>query len=329
MNQLPETLIEVIRYFADPQVCHEFAVNMRWPDGVYCPHCRREANVTHGEVSFISTRRIWKCKVCRKQFSVKVGTIFEDSPLKMDVWIVAVWLIVNAKNGISSCEVARALGITQKSAWFVLHRVRHAMHTGTFEKLSGTIEVDETYVGGLEKNKHKDKKLCAGRGTVGKSIVMGVLQRGKTAKRPNDPRISQVRVAVVPDTSSTYLQGTIRANVETGSTVYTDAHRGYRGLDQSYEHSFIDHAIKYAEGRVSTNGIENFWNLLDRAIHGTYIKPEPQHLARYVDEQAFRFNHRDGNDLTRFLQVMMQTSGKRLTYEELTQSHLENMEPAK
>ncbi len=168
-TQLPETLIEVIRYFSDPQVSHEFFTNLRWSDGVSCPHC------SCAEVSFVSTRRLWKCKGCKRQFSVKVGSLLEDSPLPLDVWIVAMWLIANAKNGISSCELARALGITQKSARFVLHRIRLAMQTGSFEKMAGTIEVDETYVGGLEKNKHKDKRQNAGRGTVGKTIVLGVL----------------------------------------------------------------------------------------------------------------------------------------------------------
>ncbi len=308
MEALPENLIEVIRYFSDPQVCHEFFTAMRWADGkVTCPRCQCE------QVSFISTRRLWKCKGCKRQFSVKVGTVLEESPLPLDKWIVTMWLICNAKNGISSCEIARSIGITQKSAWFVLHRIRHAMKTGTFEKMSGTVEVDETFVGGLEKNKHKDKKQNAGRGGVGKIVVLGVLQRAKCEKD-----VSQIRVKVIPDTTQETLHAEIKSNVTLGAEVFTDAHRGYNGLSEAFKHDFVDHAVKYAEGRVYTNGVENFWCLLDRSIHGTYIKPMPNHLERYVDEQAFRFNHRNGTDLTRFLKATMQTSGKRLTYRQLT-----------
>lgn len=274
-NRLPETLVETIRYFSDPQVCHDFAVNMRWPEGVECPHCGCD------KVGFIATRKKWNCKGCKKRFSVKVGTIFEDSPLGMDTWIVAMWLIVNAKNGSSSCEVGRVLGITQKSAWFVLHRIRLALRAGSIEKMTGT------FVGGLEKNKHKDKKQHKGRGGVGKTIVLGVLKRTEAAGK-----ISQIRVKVIPNTKQETLHSEIKSTVETGDEVFTDAHKGYRGLEDSYRHAFVDHAIEYVNKRVSTNRVENFWSLLDRMVHGTYIKPEAQHLLRYADEQAFRFNHR-------------------------------------
>ncbi len=278
----------------------------------------------------------WNCKGCRKQFSVKQGTIFEDSPIGLDKWMCAIWLVCNAKNGISSCEVARAIGVTQKSAWFLLHRIRLAMQTGTLEKMSGPVEIDETFVGGLEKNKHKDKKQHKGRGGVGKTIVLGILQRGNGTKdetgrrRKAQERIySQVQATVIKDTAQITLQTEITSRVKQGAEVFTDAYRGYNGLSESFKHSFIDHAVKYAEGRVTTNGIENFWSLFDRIVHGTYIKPEPQHLFRYMDEQTFRFNHRSGTDLTRFLQTLMQISGKRLTYEELITSHLENLGPMK
>ena len=327
-NALPQSLLEATRYFSNPDTCLNFAVSMRWPNGVACPRCGCM------EPSFISTRRIWKCKGCKRQFSVKVGTIFEDSPLGLDVWFVAMWLIVNAKNGISSYEVSRALGVTQKTAWFLLHRVRHIMKTGSLDKLEGEIEVDESFVGGLEKNKHKDKKQNAGRGGVGKQIVLGVLERGNTQKdengklRKKDERVySQIRVNIIPDTTQVTLHGEIKANVTEDAEVYTDAHRGYNGLSNDFKHAFVDHAVKYAEGKVYTNGVENFWSLLDRSIHGTYIKPEAQHLLRYVDEQAFRFNYRSGTDATRFLQTMQGIEGKRLTYDKLITSHLKYLMP--
>lgn len=315
-NTLPETLIDAIRYYSDLDVCRNLVATMRWSDGVICPYCQNKG------ANFLPSCSKWKCKVCRKVFSVKVGTIFEDSPLGLDKWFTAMWLVANAKNGISSCEVARAIGVTQKSAWFMLHRIRYAMKTGSLDKFDGTVEVDETFVGGLEKNKHKEKKLKAGRGSVGKTIVMGVLERAKTEKD-----ISKIRVAIIPNTTQGTLHGVIKHNVTLGAEVFTDAARGYNGLSEMFKHDFVDHAIEYVKGRVHTNSVENFWNLLDRGIRGTYIRPSAQHLLRYVDEQAFRFNHRSGTDLTRFLQTIRQISGKRLTYEELTQAHLQNMVP--
>lgn len=305
-TSFPENLIEAVRYYSNPDVCRDFIASLRWPNGVICPRCG------HKEVTFMASVQRWNCKGCRKQFSVKVGTIFEDSPIGLDKWLVGIWLIVNAKNGISSCEVARALGVTQKTAWFLLHRIRLAMKTGSIEKMDGTVEVDETYVGGLEKNKHKHKKLNAGRGTVGKAIVLGVLKRADSKEK-----ISKIRVKVIEDTKQETLHAELKANVQNGAEIFTDAHQGYNGLGESFQHAFVDHAVEYVRGRVHTNSVENFWNLLDRCVHGTYIKPMPQHLHRYIDEQAFRFNHRDGTDLTRFLETVMRIPGKRITYRNL------------
>jgi transposase-like protein len=307
-NSTPQTLIEAIRHFSDPEVCVRFVAELRWPEGKpVCPEC---GGMDH---SYLATRRVWKCKGCKKQFSVKVGTIFEDSPLGLDKWLAAIWLIANAKNGVSSYEIHRALGITQKSAWFVLHRIRLAMQAGTFQKMTGTTEADETYIGGKAKNMHKARRerLIQGRGAVGKSIVMGLLERHSESKP------SRVKAKVVPNAKRGTVQAEVRAHVEPGSEVFTDALRSYNGLDDQYVHDVIDHAESYVRGKVHTNGMENFWSLLKRTIHGTYIHLAPWHLDRYLDEQTMRFNEREGNDGDRFRQVTAGIAGKRLTYKTL------------
>jgi hypothetical protein len=233
----------------------------------------------------------------------------------MDKWLIAVWLIVNCKNGISSYEVARALGITQKSAWFLLHRVRLAMQTGTFRKLSGEVEVDETFIGGKARNMHKSKRerVIKGRGAVGKSIVIGVLERG------SEDAASKIRTKVIPNTRKQTVQTEVRENVEPGSLVCTDALPSYEGLAPDYVHEAVDHAVEYVRnGGVHTNGLENYWSLLKRCIRGTYVSVEPFHLFRYLDEETFRFNERKDNDGGRFAQVAGNIGGKRLTYKRLT-----------
>ncbi len=301
----PKTLLEAIRYFADLDVATEFVAALRWPDGPVCPKC----GLVDPKHYFLKARRVWKCRSCKKQFSVKVGTILEDSPLGLDKWLPAVWLIANCKNGISSYELAKDLGVQQKTAWFMLHRIRLAMQTGTFEKLSGEIEVDETYIGGKARNMHKSKRAekITGRGMSGKVAVMGLLERH-----------GKVKTQVVPDTSSRTLQVEVKRNVEPGSEVHTDALRSYRGLDAEYIHNVVDHAERYVDGHVHTNGLENFWSLLKRGIKGTYVSVEPYHLFRYLDEQAFRFNEREGQDADRFSKVAGSVAGRRLTYRQLT-----------
>ena len=305
-----KTLQEAIVYFSNEDRALEYIVQKRWPDGVTCPHCGCD------RVGFLSTRRKWKCKnkECRKQFSVKVGTIMEDSPLGLDKWLIGIWLIVNAKNGISSCEIGRALGITQKTAWFLLHRIRLAMQTGTFEKLSGEVEADETYIGQKARNMHSDKKKekIKGTGTSGKTIVLGAMQRGPKGE-------TKVKAKVIKSTDRQTMKDEIESAVEKGSTLYTDAHSGYDLLDAEYVRLVIDHAVKYVDGKITTNGIENFWTLLKRALKGTYVSVEPFHLFRYLDEQSFRYNERKGSDGDRFSTIMDQLGQKqRITYKQLT-----------
>ncbi|MDB5034781.1 MAG: unclassified family transposase [Chlorobi bacterium] len=302
-NYTPRTLQEAIVHYSNPDNALAFMIRLRWPDGITCPRC---GSCEH---SFLTTRRVWKCKGCKKQFSVKVGTIFEDSPLGLNTWLAAVWLITNAKNGVSSCEIARALGITQKSAWFVLHRIRIAMETGTIEKLKGQVEADETYIGGKYGNMHRIKRAQKeqGRGAVGKVIVMGFLERD-----------GAVRAKVVKSIKKTILHAEVRLNVEAGTELLTDNLASYEGLEPEYTHESVNHAAEqYVRGHVHTNGIENFWSLLKRTLKGTYAQVESHHLQAYLDEQILRFNLRKGTDKSRFLRVVGGVSGKRLTYKQL------------
>ncbi len=306
----PNTLIEAVKNFADLDKCNEFMSNLKWPDEkITCPKCGCD------NVAKMETRKMLRCRDCKKQFSYKVGTIFEDSPLGLDKWFVAVWCIVNAKNGISSYELHRALGVTQKSAWHMLHRIRLAMQEGCFVKLKGTIESDETFVGGKAKNMHKDVRArkITGRGPSGKAIVHGVLERG-----------GKIIAGVVGNRKRHSVQKAIRENVETNSTVYTDELKSYIGLDDEFTHAMIDHAKEYVRGDVRgdvhVNGMENFWSLLKRCINGTYISVMPWQLARYVDEQVCRFNARKLNDGQRFAEVMSRVVGRRLTYRKLCEA---------
>jgi transposase-like protein len=302
-KRLPETLLEAVRYFSDLDVCTEYVAGLRWPAGPVCPKC---GGLDH---SYLTTRRLWKCKACKRQFSVKVGTIFEDSALGLDKWLPAVWLIANSKNGISSHELGRACGMTQKSAWFVLHRIRLAMQSGSFNKLSGDIEVDETFIGGKARNMHKHirKEKITGTGGANKTAILGIRERG-----------GEIRAAVVEDTRSATLHPHIYGNVERGSNLYTDTYPTYRGLGRDFAHETVDHAEAYVVGQVHTNGLENFWSLLKRGLHGTYVSVEPFHLFRYLDERLFTYNLRDLTDFGRFTEVLRAAAGRRLTYDELT-----------
>lgn len=310
-HKAPETLSDAIRYFADPDVALQFVVQLRWPSGVHCVHCNAE------RVSYLSTRRIFKCLECRKQFSVKVGTIFEDSPLGLDKWLPCLWLLANAKNGISSYEVHRALGVTQKTAWFMLSRIRLAMQTRSFQKMSGEVEADESYIGGKRGNMSKSKrKQVKGTGFTHMAAVFGMLERKRGENH------STVRLHHVENTRKHTLEAHIRENVSTGSELFTDAHPSYKRLAElnfgdDYTHAAVDHAVTYVDGKVHTNGLENFWSLLKRSIKGTYVSVDPFHLFRYLDEQAYRFNNRAQNDFERFCGVLRGIVGKRIQYKDL------------
>jgi transposase-like protein len=303
--EIPETLYEAIHYFSIGDNAHNIMVSRRWPNGAICPHCQSK------DVTFIASRKVWQCKGCRKQFSVKVGTIFEDSPIKLDKWLSAFWLITNAKNGISSCELHRSLGVTQTTAWFMLHRIRLAIQNGTIEKMRGQVESDETFIGGKSRFMHKARKKPQS-GWKGMTPVQGLLERTAGGKA------SRVKLKVLKTTRKPEVQGNVREYVLKGSEVFTDALRSYGGLNTDYAHQVIDHAICYAKGHVHTNGLENFWCLLKRTIKGTYVNCEPFHLFRYLDEQAFRFNEREDSDKGRFMKALENIVGKRLTFAELT-----------
>ena len=306
MNNEPKTLQEAILYFADPANCRDYLVARRWPDGVTCPRCGS------GDVLFLEKYSRWHCRAKHPapQFTLKTGTIMEDSPIGLDKWLTAMWLIVNCKNGISSYEIHRDLGITQKTAWFLDHRIRLSMQDDFYGgKLSGEVEADETFIGGKSRNMHvsKRQRRITGTGGKDKTAVMGMLERG-----------GKVRTIVVPNRKKSALQTEVRKHVEAGAALYTDALPSYSGLAQDYAHAVVDHAVAYVDGRVHTNGLENFWSLLKRGINGTYVSIEPFHLFRYLDEQMYRFNNRKMTDAERFNIAVKGIVGKRLTFVELT-----------
>src|SRR6266853_2382538 len=293
--ETPKTLQAAIIHFANLENCQKFMVEVRWPDGIVrCPQCDSD------KVTYLAKQRRWKCyaKHPKPQFSLKTGTIFEDSPLGLDKWLVALWLLVNCKNGISSMEIARDLGITQKSAWFMAHRLRFALHHGSFDKLSGEVEVDETFIGGKARNMHlaQRKRRITGTGGKDKTAVVGFIERG-----------GKVQTVVVENRKKKTLQEEVKKRVEAGAALYTDELLSYQGLEGQYAHQVINHALSYVEGKVHTNTLENFWSLLKRGLHGTYVSVEPFHLFRYLDEQAFRYNERELTDSERFRLVCAAT----------------------
>lgn|SRR5882724_6381911 len=303
----PTTLQQAVVTFSNQDNCREYVVPRRWSKGVTCPTCGSD------KVKFQPKHNRWQCsnRHPRRQFSLKSGTIMEDSALGLDKWLTAMWLVASNRNGISSWELHRALGITQKSAWFMLHRIRLAMQDElTGGSLSGEVEIDETFIGGKARNMHKDRKRRVqkeGRNLGGKAVVLGMLERGKT-----------VRATVVPDRTKATIQPVVRGNVEKGTEIFSDEHADTWRMDD-YTHKIVNHLEAYVDGNIHTNGMENFWSLLKRGINGTYVSVEPFHLFRYVDEQVFRYNNRlPMRDADRFSYLVRKVVGKRLTYAELT-----------
>jgi len=306
----PKTLQEAIIFYSSQDNCLNHLVAQRWPDGVTCPTCGGK------DVKFIPTRRIWECKTkhAKKQFSIKIGTIFEDSPIGLDKWLTAAWMVANCKNGVSSYEIHRAIGVTQKSAWFMLHRIRLAMQDDDGGKMQGHVEVDETFIGGKARFMHKDKRAKLDKmGWNNKVIVAGFKQRGPDGK---------VRTQIIENREKKTMHAMVKDNVEYGSYLSTDDCHSYWGLDQEYIHQIVDHAECYVKGQVHTNGLENFWSLVKRGLKGTYVSVEPFHLFRYLDEQVFRFNNRGNkyqpiSDSDRFIMLTANLVGKRITYQQL------------
>ena len=307
MLQEPKSLQEAILYFSNLNNCIDYLAVRRWPKGVTCPSCGSD------KVTFNPARRVWQCSThhAKRQFSVKVGTIYEDSPIGLDKWLMTTWMLINCKNGVSSYEIARSIKVTQKSAWFMLHRIRLAMQDNFYgSKLGGEVEVDETFIGGKARNMHvsERKRRITGTGVGGKTAVIGLLERD-----------GKVRASVVPSRRKSALQEQVRKHVTAGAALYSDALPSYNGLESDYAHQVVAHATQYVDGRVHTNGLENFWSLLKRGISGTYISVEPFHLHRYLDEQMFRYNNReDLDDAGRFDLAVGQIVGKRLTLAKLT-----------
>lgn len=297
--------MSLLAYFKDEQVCREYLEAIRWNGNIKCAY--KECS---GEKVFkFSNGKTYKCAKCRKQFSVRVGTIFEDSKIPLQKWYAAIYLITAHKKGISSLQLHRDLGVTQKTAWFLLHRVRTTLglNIGS-EKLTGTCEADETFIGGQEKNKHKSKRTAGtqGRSVKTKSAVVGIIERG-----------GELRAKKVPDTTGYNLKSFIAKNIKFGSAIHTDEWWGYKGLAAAFKHKFIKHNEgEYVNGEVHTNTLEGFWSILKRGVVGIYHSMSDKHLQKYIDEFVFRYNTRNHSESARF-NVMLNNIGTHITYKQL------------
>lgn len=298
-----DSLFDLFATFPDEQSCLDHLRELRWRDGEFCPYCG------DNRVYHFSDRKTFKCGACRQRFSIKVGTIFEDTKLPLRKWFMAIWLITNHPKGIASTTLAKDLKITQKTAWFVLHRLRHAAQTRSFNApLKGTIESDTTFVGGKEKNKHAKDRKGGTQGGAGKAVVLGIIKRD-----------GELRAEHIQDHKAKTLQGKVSANVAKGSAVLTDEDASFIGLGRDYTHLSVNHSKgEYVRlgGFVHTNGIESVWALLKRQIIGIHHWVSPKHLQRYVDEMTWRFNRRDMPVGSRMNDIFGCVEG-RLTYKEL------------
>lgn len=300
-----DSLIELLDEFPDEQSCIDHITAIRWRHGKFCPLC---GNAEAHRIGTLTGTNTHKCYVCRQRFSIRVGTIFQDTKLPLRKWFIAIWLINAHPKGIASTTLAKDLKITQKTAWFVLHRLRHAQKTPSYNApLTGVIEIDETYVGGLEENKHGEQRLHQKGGTGGKAIVMGILERG-----------GELRAGVISNVRQETLEPIVMAHVAAGATVYSDEHTGYYNLRHTFAHAKVNHSKgEYVRGDAHTNSIESVWALLKRQIIGIHHWVSPKHLDAYVSEMTFRFNRRDEKPSERMNDMLAQIEGP-LPYKVLT-----------